>query len=369
MLAASFVALALASFALAGPMKRSGSLIVSLSSPSTVEHVDQLKFTATVKNTGTETVKVLKYNSIMDDKLPTRSFTVTKNGVVVPFIGIKPSVSLEHTDDSAYAVIPAGESVTVYHDVASLFDFASFGAGTFRFDPVTTFQLAGSEDRVASFADTVEELEIEASPVEVTLTGQPEKRELVPLEKRARDICTSKQASFIASAYNEGQQMANAAVNYVSTNGPDSLYTSYFKNTPTSRVQSVLSKVADENDPNRTLDCQDPYDSCQPGVIAYTAISTRNRNVVSSNVYFCPIFFEEVEQSRLCDGGTTVADRNIRGATVLHELTHATSGTEDVAYGCSSDQRRLSASQSAENADNYNCFASQVWQDTQCSGV
>jgi deuterolysin len=91
---------------------------------------------------------------------------------------------------------------------------------------------------------------------------------------------------------------------------------------------------------------------------------------LSTTISFCSIFYNEVTTTRLCSG-TTVASRNIRGGTTLHELTHATSGTDDskslqsllisllteyiflVGYGCSYDQG-LSASQAAINADNYN---------------
>jgi hypothetical protein len=71
--------------------------------------------------------------------------------------------------------------------------------------------------------------------------------------------------------------------------------------------------------------------------------------VISS---YCSPFYSEVTTSRLCSG-TTVASRNIRGGTTLHELTHALSGTTDVGYGCSYDQG-LSASNAVRNADNYN---------------
>ena len=83
--------------------------------------------------------------------------------------------------------------------VSSLFDFASAGAGTVKFEPVTTFQVAESEAKVASLAD-VEELEVSASPIEVTLTGTPEKREIVTLDKRARNTCTGTQGTFVSSA-------------------------------------------------------------------------------------------------------------------------------------------------------------------------
>ena len=70
---------------------------------------------------------------------------------------------------------------------------------------------------------------------------------------------------------------------------------------------------------------------------------------------FCSIFYNEVTTSRLCSG-TSVASRNIRGGTTLHELTHATSGTSDVGYGCSYDQNlgQSSPSSAVRNADNYN---------------
>lgn len=86
----AFVSLALATSAIAGPYKRFDGITVELSGPSTsVGSIDELKFTASVKNTGSETVKILKYGTILDEKLPTKSFTVTKDGAAVPFTGIK----------------------------------------------------------------------------------------------------------------------------------------------------------------------------------------------------------------------------------------------------------------------------------------
>ena len=70
---------------------------------------------------------------------------------------------------------------------------------------------------------------------------------------------------------------------------------------------------------------------------------------------YCSIFYNEVASSRLCSG-TTVASRNVRGGTTLHELTHAVAGTTDVGYGCSFDQNlgQTNPSQALRNADNYN---------------
>lgn len=91
----SFVALGVAGVALASPFKRSGSLSIKLSAPAaSVGSIDDLKLVAEVTNTGSEDVKVLKYGTVLDDKLPTRVFTVTKDGSSVPFTGIKVSLRI-----------------------------------------------------------------------------------------------------------------------------------------------------------------------------------------------------------------------------------------------------------------------------------
>ncbi len=84
------VALSLLGVALASPFRRAENLKVSVAGPSgAVDSIDDLKFTASVTNTGSEAVKILKYGTILDGKLPTRSFTVTKDGKEVTFTGVK----------------------------------------------------------------------------------------------------------------------------------------------------------------------------------------------------------------------------------------------------------------------------------------
>ncbi|ESK82326.1 neutral protease 2 [Moniliophthora roreri MCA 2997] len=359
MFRSAFVALVLASTIFAGPMKRSSGLTVDVTGPTgPVSDVNQLKFKATVKNTGSEDVKILKYGTILDSSLPTRSFAVTKDGEDVQFTGIKLQVSLDKPDDSSFVSIPAGQSVTVDHDVTDLFDFASAGTGTFRFEPVTSFYVtSSSNDKLSSLAQ-FERVQVSSDAVEVNVTDQLEKREMA---KRATNTCNDPaKKAFIDAAHFEGQALAAAAAKYINDNRQNSLFRSYFKNNDPAAVENKLTLAATENDPNRTLDCNDPYNYCasHPNVIAFTVIA-------DTNIFFCPIFFDEVPQNDLCTGATSVSERNIRGGTALHELTHAVSSTIDVSYGCGDDQD-LYADDQLVNADNYNCFATQVWQDTQC---
>ncbi|EIW62196.1 Metalloprotease [Trametes versicolor FP-101664 SS1] len=356
MFSLAFITLAVsAALSLATPAKRAPALEVSLTAPANVNSIDDIKVTAAVTNTGSEDLKVLKYGTVLDSEIPTRSFTVSRDGVTADFTGVKLQLDIDSLDDSAFTVIPAGETILVEHQVASLYNFEKLGAGAFEFEPVTTFQVIEADAEPRAF-------KVAAQKVKVNVEQDVAKREIaVAHEKRARVSCSdSSRNSFIASSFSEGRSLASIASSYVSSNGADTLFRSYFGTTSTSTVRSVLSAVANENSSSRTLNCVDPYGYCTSGVIAYTLTAT-------TNVYFCSLFFQEVPNSRLCSG-TTVASRNIRGGTVLHELTHALSGTDDVGYGCSFDRNlgQTSPRQAAINADNYNCFATQVYQNTQC---
>lgn len=343
MLFRPLVALTLFGIALANPIKRAENLEVAVTGPaSSVKSIDDLKFTSTVTNTGAEAVKVLKYGTILDD-LPTRSFKVTKDGQDVEFKGVKMTIDL---NDDAYTVIQPGQTITTVHDVAQLFDFESAGAGKFSFEALTLFPMADES--------ALTKVQAAAPSVEVEVTEDVATRQIV---KRSTNVCTSSsQKSYIDAAYAEGRQLASVSVSYINSRGAgDALFRSYWGTNSASTVNSVFSRVASGG--SSTLNCNDPFGVCDGNVIAYTLTST-------GNIYFCSIFYSEVANTNLCRG-TSVASRNVRGGTVLHELTHATSGTDDVIYGCASDQG-LSNSQKINNADNYNCFSTQVYQNTQC---
>lgn len=89
MLALSAIAAAFASVALAHPHRRFEGITVELSAPSSsVSSIDELSFTAAITNTNSEAVKVLKYGTVLDG-LPSRSFSVSKDGADVAFTGAK----------------------------------------------------------------------------------------------------------------------------------------------------------------------------------------------------------------------------------------------------------------------------------------
>ncbi|KAL1734684.1 Metalloprotease [Schizophyllum commune] len=357
---AAAATLGLASTVAAGPMRRSSELSIDISAPENVRSLDAMQVTASVTNTGSEPVKVLKAGSVLDNELPTRSFFVSKGDSKVDFSGVKISLAMDKLTEDNYVTIQPGETVNATHDISALYNFEGAGAGDFDIKPVTWFQVPDvSANKVKSIAD-FSKVEVNAGSAKVSVSGDIARRELKPGPNAKRSVNTcddTELASFIDSSYTEAKELATIASEYLGSDGDSELTTAYFGANDVSEVASIFDAVAAENDDSRTLNCNDELGACSQGVIAYTVIAT-------TNIYFCDIFYDEVETTQLCSG-TTVDERNIRGGTTLHELTHALSDTEDVGYGCAADQE-LSDSEKISNADNFNCFSTQVYADTQC---
>ncbi|KAF9553541.1 zincin [Agrocybe pediades] len=362
----SFSILSLAAgMTLATPLKRADGISIKLATPSsTISSLNDLELTATVVNEGPQTVSILKYGTVLDDKLPTQSFMVTKDNSPVAFNGIKVSVSMAHTDDTAFAVIEPGKNLTVKHNIASIYDFASAGTGKFTFKPNAHF-LMSSQSNDAKMLDAssapFSHFEVTSSEsVDVEITGGLISASSQVLHTRAFNNCTDPtKKNIIDLGYAEAKMLTSNASSYVTAEGNNTLFDEYFGSTPTADVIAVLNGVANENNSSRSLNCVDVYGACtESGLIAYTIIAT-------TDIFFCDIFFQEaVPATSLCNG-TSVDDRIVRGGTVLHELTHAIGATVDITYGCEADQA-LTPAEKVSNADNFNCFTTQVYADTKC---
>ncbi|KAL7281891.1 hypothetical protein ACG7TL_003357 [Trametes sanguinea] len=354
MLCSAIVLLVLASFSSAVPAQ-STPRIEFHTGPTHVQSVDEVVVTAAVTNKGTEAMKVLKYGGVLDNRYPSQAFTVTKNGKEADFTGARLQINMDALDDSDYVTIPPGKTVSVEHDVSALYDFQALGPGTFNIAPLDT------PIQVVDNASASQPEEIAAYGFAVHIVQDVAQRELADHTKRDRVDCSDDQErAAVVGGYAEGKVLAAEAHAYImaTDNGP--LYTNYFGTTPTSTVLNVFENVATENSTTRVLGCRDPLNVCDGRVIAYTVKKT-------TNIFFCDLYYDEVPIARLCQD-TSVASRHVRGGTVLHELTHATSGTVDHGYGCSYDQAlaRSHPARAADNADNYNCFATEVYKRNRC---
>lgn len=105
---------------------------------------------------------------------------------------------------------------------------------------------------------------------------------------------------------------------------------------------------------------------CAPGtgVVAYTLLYfDENGNIVGSDIYTCENFFTDIPTNSICSDG--IGGLASKGGVILHELSHATSGTNDIAYGCDTVVS-LSDEDKYNNADNYRCMGEAIYLHYRC---
>ncbi|KAF9261786.1 hypothetical protein L218DRAFT_869230, partial [Marasmius fiardii PR-910] len=110
------------------------------------------------------------------------------------------------------------------------------------------------------------------------------------------------------------------------------------------------------------VDYTDARNACNnnPGWIAYTVI-----NGADNPIYVCELFFQAGSTPSICDTHTYDSTMSSNGGIILHELSHAVDGTDDVTYGCSACAA-LSPADKKRNADNYRCIGLNVYLDWNC---
>ncbi|KIY48342.1 hypothetical protein FISHEDRAFT_43721 [Fistulina hepatica ATCC 64428] len=344
------VVLTCAHLALASPYKQPGGLIIELTGPESLTNFDDLIITASVTNGNRDDIQIQTYGTVLDT-LPTHAFNVTTaDNIELDFTGIELSVDLNR---APFTTITAGETVTVNRSIADLYDFASVGGTTLTISPYNTYMMAGFEDN-----QTIVEISSFSSAV-VSVPAGIERRHIFP---RAAVECTNLTENlFIRRAYLESKALAASASGYIALNGTtDSLYEAYWgliDLLDADGVTDVYDAVSTESNSSISISCTDTDDLCTTGVVAYTI-------TLSSEIVVCDSFFDQVPTTDLCST-TTVDDRNVRGETILREMTLITSGTSNLVQSCTRDQLLIGAL-ARSNADSYSCFATQVYYNTEC---
>lgn len=99
----------------------------------------------------------------------------------------RPSLSLTRVSAATYLREFPSSLITL--TVASLYDFATSGLGTYSFTPITTFQVAGAEEKEV-VASKLSKVQVSTNQIDVEITGDVAKR-AHSVNKRATDICTT----------------------------------------------------------------------------------------------------------------------------------------------------------------------------------
>ncbi|KAI0550396.1 neutral protease [Xylaria curta] len=318
-----------------------------------IEMVGNTGVKASITNKGTEDLRVFKTGSFLD-KRPTEKVKVSKGESKVPFTGLRLRVKQTGLKESAFQVIPAGETVETEFDVAQLHDLSAGGAFDLVSEGILQYAKAGS-NTISGFVPYSSNLVsasvdgLAASKVFKSFHANTKRQDI-------QSDCTGSQQSATADGINACADLAQQAASVAESD--DDKLIEYFKNADSetrSYVVDVFNNVAAEcgsTSSGAPYYCSDVYGACEDGVIAYTLPS-------EGYMVNCPIFFDELPPA------SSQCHAQDQQTTVLHETTHLTSvaGTDDYGgYGYDFIQS-LTAAQNLNHADTYTLFAQSIYAD------
>ncbi|KAJ7175227.1 hypothetical protein C8R43DRAFT_1201946 [Mycena crocata] len=359
--------LCFATAALAAPRTGTGTLSIVLSSAqSAVNSIADIVINAAVTNTGADDIKVLKYGTVLDTALPTQAFTVTRNGSVIPFTGIKVTVSVPNLDDRAYTTVAPGQTVKTVHKVAELFNFASVGTGSFTFAPITTFHTTPLAHNISA-RPTLSTIQVLSSPITIAVTKDVGSHPLPQeLPDHSKNFCADasklkfiqNRREILPSRFTEMQKLGTISVNRIDRLGTtDALYKDFWGTNNPSNVKAVFNAVLNEGSGNVNYYCEETQYCRSEPVIAYAEFG-----YATPRVYFCNYFFTQVEPTRsVCRSPQYVTT----GGVCLHELSHALANINDGPYDCE-ESKGLSDTGKLDSAFSYNCYSEAVYKKEEC---
>lgn len=324
---------------------------------SSVKSVDDIVISAVVSNPTDKDIRVIAKNNILDSS-PTKSFSVTKGGQDVLFSGIRATYDL--SAEGIYKTIPAGSSIAVNHTgLGALYDFEHSGTGSFSFVPNNLFQTG--PDAPAVVVDT--------PPIKVDVTHDVQKRELNYRRLSTPQCADAGRLQIIRDSLTLARSLAGGAATDIRTHPTSAEFNTYFGGNSQDDIWYRHDIIAGDlaSSGTRIIGCTDPAGICggSGGVIAYTLVATSGGHIVGSDIFTCNIFFTVVKPTpSVCTDGfdSTISSR---GGVILHELSHATSGTSDLGYGCSVTAG-LSVANKRNNADNYRCMGLAIYKHYVC---
>ena len=276
---------------------------------------------ALIKNTGSEDLKLFKTGTFLDDS-HVEKVEVFKAEEKVPFDGLRLRVSTKNLEESAFQILPAGETIeasfdiAVAHDLSAGGDFKVLTEGAFAYANLDSTEIAGAVPFISNSVD-----------------------------------CTGTRRTATITALNNCASLARtAATNAQSNNAKMTEYfkssTASTKNTVATVFNNIASQCGSTTSGSSRYYCSDILSACSNGVLAYTYPAT-------SQMVNCPLFFSGLSAL------SSTCHAQDQATTVLHEMTHLTSvkGTSDYGGYGYNFVRSLSASQNLNHADTYTLFA------------
>ncbi|KAF8754771.1 Lysine-specific metallo-endopeptidase [Rhizoctonia solani] len=325
-----FVATAfILSTALLASAERSLSLKVATPSAE-ITDVDNFRVAATVSNTGSETLRLLRDPRSPLSTWATETFGVVNNkGARAAFSGVK---------------LKPGESVTVEHDLAGVYNLTSTGVGAYTVDAANLFRVVEADSSLTDIYADVVAAEVKVQGKLASFKNAAVAPPVSRMSKRATySSCSSTRQTQIASAITSSASYATDSYNHLTSNPSGSTrYTRWFGTWSSSRYSLALNSFSRL----RTYPAGWAYDCTCTDADTYAYVYPSRYGTV----YLCGYFW-----TAPATGAGSRAD------TIIHEGTHFTQvlGTDDYAYGQSACLSLASSNptNAVYNADNHAFFS------------
>ncbi|KAF8686554.1 Lysine-specific metallo-endopeptidase [Rhizoctonia solani] len=337
------------STALIASAARSLSLNVVTSSTEVID-IDNFHVNATLSNTGSETLRLLRDPRSPLSTWATETFgVINSKGARAEFSGIKvrydPQAVTKAGRPDSFVELNPGESVTVKHDLAGVYNLTLTGTGTYTVDAANLFRVVeGNNTLTDIYADIITaKVKIQGKLVSFKNAAATPVVSLLS-EYTEYSGCTANQQGEIASAIESARGYATSSYDHLRSNPyGSSRYTRWFGRFSYNRYSLVLDSFSRL----RTYPGGWTYDcgTCtEPDAYAYVYPSRYGV------VYLCSAFWSAPET-----GAASKAD------TIIHEGTHfpPVIGTSDYAYGQSNclALARSNPTNAVYNADNHAFFS------------
>ena len=290
--------------------------------------------TLNITNTSTDTVKVLKWNTPLEDILSANLFHIQKGKDSIPYTG-RVVKRISPTEDD-YTLFQAGEVRIVSISLPKYYKLSEKGTYDVTYNAV--FKLQASVKNVVP----------KSIPTQTTITFTPSQQQSTLVQKTPANFnaCSQSQITILNSAHDEAIVIAKNAYDTLTAATPNTQgerYNTWFGAPNNPRQTTITTNF---NKIHTALDTKDiVFDcSCSESHIAHVYANQPYK------IYLCTSFWS-LE--------TTGTDTH--AGTVVHEVSHfnIVATTRDHAYG-HSRAKALAISnpeKAAANADSYEYFA------------
>ncbi|TEA13429.1 Neutral protease 2-like protein [Colletotrichum sidae] len=320
-----------------------------------IEQVGNSELRASITNTGSTPLRVLKAGSILDGSPVEKaqiSMSSTDGVSRVAFTGVRVYVHDADLPDTAFRTIDAGEVVHVQWDTAQVHDLSTGGDYNISSTGSLRYADEGSNKIVGQVVFDSGVLHANVDGRQAATVHAAFHESLNAKRVTVQGDCTGSKKTAVANALGKAKSYA-AAAQTAATAG--TRLQQYFRSTTSgtkTAVAGVFGKAAallGSTSSGAGLYCTDVGDFCGDGVVAYAQPGSNGYIVV------CDYWFQFPASGGACHA----ADQPY---VLVHESTHLSEvgGTDDVCYGYAGCVDSLGTSQALNNADSFAMYASGI---------